>query len=201
MVFLSCLLATGGDGRWHPGIGDPTVLGWVTVLAYFTAAALAFRALRIHVVRARAYPEANDERLLTIFWALVLCAMLLFGINKQLDLQTWFTEVARDFAREEGWYERRRRYQALFIVAIALLGGVGTVALAVFLRSVLGRVIGAVLGIGALATFVVVRAASFHHIDILLGRGPVRLNWVLELGGIALVGLSAWRQGRYRVPR
>ena len=27
---LFVALVTGSDGRWHPGIGDPTVMGWVT---------------------------------------------------------------------------------------------------------------------------------------------------------------------------
>jgi len=196
MAFLSILLATGSDGRWHPGIGDPSIMGWVTVGAYFLAALLSLRALLLHRERARLRPEARDERLLTWFWVFVVCAMLFFGLNKQLDLQTWFTEVGRDLAKRDGWYEGRRRYQAAFIATIALIGFAGTTGLAVLLRSVLGRVVGALVGLGALATFVVVRAASFHHIDILLGRGTIRLNWVLELGGIAWIAVSAWRQKR-----
>ena len=30
--------------------------------------------------------------------------MLLLGINKQLDLQSLFTEVMRDMAHAQGWY-------------------------------------------------------------------------------------------------
>jgi len=196
MAILSTLLATGTDGRWHPGIGDPSVIGWVTVVAYFIAALLCFRALLLHLDRARTAPNPRDERLLALFWGLLLCAMLVFGVNKQLDLQTWFTEVARDLAKRDGWYEVRRRYQVVFIMVIGLVGFTSTVAVALLLRHVLHRVLGAVIGLGALATFVVVRAASFHHIDLLLGRGPVRLNWVLELGGITCVAVSAWRQKR-----
>ena len=33
------LLAAVEGGRWKPGIGDPTVMGWVTVAAYFVTAA------------------------------------------------------------------------------------------------------------------------------------------------------------------
>lgn len=175
-------------------------MGWVTVVAYFIAALLSLRALAIHIGRAREHPHARDERLLAWFWLLVLGAMLFFGINKQLDLQTWFTEVGRDLAKRDGWYEGRRRYQVAFIAAIALVGFVGTTSLAILLRSVLGRVVGALIGLGALATFVVVRAASFHHIDILLGRGTIRLNWLLELGGIAFVAVSAFRQKRDHAP-
>lgn len=37
--------------------------------------------------------------------------------------------------------------------------------------------------------FVAVRAMSFHHVDVLIGtRVPnVRVNWILEIGGIAMV--------------
>jgi hypothetical protein len=69
---------------------------------------------------------------------------------------------------------------------------------ALMLRSIFWQVAGALLGIGFLLTFVLVRAASFHHMDALLGYGRVRLNWVLELSGITLVAMSALRQGRKR---
>src|SRR3954452_14044830 len=102
------------DGRWHPGIGDPTLLGWATVVGYFGAALLAYRALRLH----QAAPPSKDRRLLMGFWAVVLCAMVLLGVNKQLDLQTWLTEIGRDLARSEGWYQRRQVFQVAFIGAI-----------------------------------------------------------------------------------
>jgi hypothetical protein len=46
--------------------------------------------------------------------------------------------------------------------------------------------------------FVIIRAASFHHVDALLAArlGGMKWNWILELGGIAAVAAGA-----YRVPR
>ncbi len=183
------------DGRWHPGIGDPTPVGWITVFAYFGAALLAYRALRLHW----AAPPSKERRLLLAFWATVLCAMVLLGVNKQLDLQTWLTEIGRDLAKSEGWYRRRQAVQIAFIGAISLMGIAGLLEATLVLRSVFRRIAGALLGLGFLVTFVIVRAASFHHIDALLGYGTIRLNWVLELGGIALIALSASRQGRKRL--
>ncbi|MDB4974754.1 MAG: hypothetical protein JWN48_3095 [Myxococcaceae bacterium] len=196
---LSVSLVTGADGRWHPGIGDPSALGWLTVVAYFVAAGLALRALRLHqrasVAAAGGSSTArHEERLLLRFWAMVLLILLLLGVNKQLDLQTFFTEVARDIARSQHWYEGRRPVQIAFILAIALLGTGSTIALAYTMRHVLSRVVGALVGMGALVAFVIIRAASFHHVDELLFRGRIRLNWVLELGGIAMIAISAWRQ-------
>lgn len=215
MVQLSSLLVTGADGRWHPGIGDPGVVGWLTVVAYFAAAALAYRALRLHRAGARdpsllgggsaqvagSSRVVVDEAMLVRFWGLVLLSMLILGINKQLDLQTWFTEIGRDLAHQQGWYEVRRPLQVAFIAAIGLTGAAATVVLAFTMRHVLSRVVGALVGLGALVTFVIVRAASFHHVDVLLGRGRVRLNWVLELGGIALIAISAFRQRSHQSGR
>jgi hypothetical protein len=220
MVQLSSFLVTGADGRWHPGIGDPGVVGWLTVAAYFAAGALAYRALRLHRAGAADARSATgsaqgdlparaggssrpaiDEAILVRFWGLVLFSMLLLGVNKQLDLQTWFTEIGRDLAHRQGWYEVRRPLQVAFIALIGVAGAAATVGLAFSIRHVLHRVIGALVGLGALVTFVIVRAASFHHVDMLLGRGRVRLNWVLELGGIALIAISAFRQKSHQSGR
>jgi hypothetical protein len=44
--------------------------------------------------------------------------------------------------------------------------------------------------------YVAVRAASFHHVDALIGRSVLgfRWNWVFEMGGIAIVAVAGvWR--------
>src|SRR5688572_23307106 len=133
MRLLFVLLETGSDGRWHPGIGDPTVMGWVTVATYAAAAFFSFEALRASRLGARklaaiAPPEAENQRDLVKLWSLVTLAMVVLGLNKQLDLQSLFTEILRDMAKSEGWYEQRRAYQRLFIVTIGLVGLGGTLA-------------------------------------------------------------------------
>jgi hypothetical protein len=183
------------DGRWHPGIGDPTLGGWITVIAYFGTALLAYRALRFHSRNLGSKSASTNAQALVGFWLLITGALVLLGINKQLDLQSWFTEVGRDLARGQGWYEGRRSVQALFVAALVFLGLIGTTVLFVLLRPLIRQVGDALFGLGFLVIFVAVRAASFHHVDQLLRSGVIRLNWVLELGGIALIALSAWRQG------
>jgi len=43
--------------------------------------------------------------------------------------------------------------------------------------------------------FVVIRADSFHHVDVFLAArlGRLKWNWILELGGVGAVGLAAVR--------
>jgi hypothetical protein len=186
------------EGRWRPGIGDPTVMGWLTVVAYFGAVYLAARAVKAHRLHARWLELRGDERAVGEFklfrlWAFVTMALLLLGINKQLDLQTWFTETARDLAIAQGWYEGRRPLQVAFIFGVILGGAVFVVLVSRALSTVLRRALGAIVGLSFLAAFVAIRAASFHQVDVLLGMHPVRLNWVLELGGIGVLAVAAYR--------
>lgn len=203
MSSLLIILSTGTDGRWHPGIGDPTPLGWATVFAYFAAALAALRAASFVRASARApgLEETRPVEALTIarFWTCVALCMVLLGFNKQLDLQTWFTEVMRDLALTQGWYEQRQRYQVAFIAALAVSGVIALGALAFALRRVIGQVLGGTIGLVFISTFVLVRAVSFHHVDRMLGTGRIRLNWVLELSGIAIIFVSAMRADVRRV--
>jgi hypothetical protein len=175
-------VATTFDGRWHAGIGDPTVVGWTTVVAYGLAA------WYCHLCQRNSEPGSART-----FWLGFTLLMVALGVNKQLDLQTWFTQTGRDIAIEYGWYERRRVIQMLFIAWLAI----GAVVASSWIKRVVKTLdvharlasLGAVL----LALFIVARAASFHHIDKLLGLSieSVTINAVLELSAISVIVLSA----------
>ena len=175
------------DGRWHPGIGDPNVTGWITVAAYAGAMLLCYLCQR------KAEPGPTRQ----FWWAMVL-TMGIFGINKQLDLQTLFTQVGRDLALQHGWYASRRTVQAIFIFALVVAGVVARVGLMKRLQGLDVYARRAASGLVVLGIFVVVRASSFHHVDVLLGftLENIRLNVVLELDGIAIIAVAAW--GRLR---
>jgi hypothetical protein len=175
-------MATTYTGRWELGIGDPSALGWVTVAAYAGAMWLCYRC------------KCNAVDKLSIrFWFYMALSMALLGMNKQLDLQTWFTQIGRDFALEYGWYERRRWVQALFIGWLVLAGLVLHAKLWVWLKALDRHARLASMGLVLLGVFVVARAVSFHHVDKLLGfkMESVNMNILLELGGIAVVAWAA----------
>ncbi|MBY9064657.1 hypothetical protein K7957_17100 [Sphingomonas yunnanensis] len=171
------------DDRWHPQIGDPTAIGWITVLAYAGAALLCAAAQR----RDRDGPAPR------FFWLAVTLLLVLLGINKQLDLQSLLTQVMRDRAKSHGWYEQRREYQALFISAIAAIGALLSAALPYVMRRQPGARNIALAGLVFLYCFILVRASSFHHVDWALSQTIfcVRLNWMIEIGGIVIVAAGA----------
>lgn len=160
-------------------------MGWVTVLAYFVVAALCARSARGAM--------RNHQRNEVIFWSLLTASLFLLGFNKQLDLQTWLTLTFRRIAIAQGWYESRRVLQFLFVLAV---GGAGLGSLVFMWRLVCGtgrRLWTPLVGFVLLLCFVVVRAASFHHFDMVINfrLGGVRMNWVLELGALAVLAAGA----------
>ena len=118
---------------------------------------------------------------------------MLLGVNKQLDLQSLLTQVGRDLALSQGWYEQRAKAQVNFISGIAVVGALISVSLYVIYRHASLAVKFALLGFVFLLCFVVIRASSFHQIDWLLGKQIVgaRVNVVLELGSLILIALAA----------
>lgn len=180
---------------WSPGIGDPTLVGWATVLAYFFASALGARAARVASFRR----DRGDAR----FWWFTAAALLLLAINKELDLQSAFTAIGKHVAMTQGWYGERRQVQLAFIVAVSLAGLVAAVVMLRAARRSDGSVRLAMAGLAFIGAFVVIRATSFHHIDHWLGTGPLALrwNWILELGGIGIVAVAALSYARRRQQR
>lgn len=167
--------------RWSPGIGDPTAMGWLTVAAYAAAGMLCLRAGSV---------RKRDRR----FWMALGALLLALMVNKQLDLQSALTATGRCIAQIQGWYDSRRMVQAIFIVF--LLGfSVGLFGLALKkMKRSLHRTGLALAGFALLLCFVAIRAVGFHHMDALINSsaGPMRLNWLFELTGIALIGVNAF---------
>ena len=162
-------------------------MGWFTVFAYFGTALLCYRALR----RARALGPAQHG--LAMGWGALCVGMTVLGVNKQLDLQSLITVYGRQLAHQQGWYERRHVFQVWFIEGLTLFAGAATVSTGWLMRRHLRRFWLALLGSAFIALFVVVRATSFHSVDLFLGSHwlGIKMNWALELTGIGCIALSA----------
>jgi hypothetical protein len=163
-------------------------MGWFTVGAYFAGLVIALCAAWLN-------RSKREDRQAFLFWFLVSVLMLFLGINKQLDLQSLFTEMGRQVAKSQGWFDQRRTVQFWFVVIF----GAASLSIFVFLlirmRGLFKRFTLAFVGLFFLLGFVILRAASFHHFDaVILSRFfGMKMNWVLELTGIFMIVLSGFR--------
>jgi hypothetical protein len=176
--------------NWSPGIGDPTIGGWLTVVLYLVASVSCWR-----LASKLALGNIHQSRECRA-WRFISALFLALGINKQLDLQTALTEAGRVLAHIQGWYAQREFVQAVFIalVATACLGA--AIALLIWARDAPIPTWLALFGTTLVLGFVLIRAASFHHVDRFIGQRilGLRWNWILEMVGIGLVLLAnQWR--------
>ena len=186
-LLVACLLifecgfasAITKNGVWYAGIGDPTLLGWITVSAYCVATLrCTFKASMLDK------NEANYR-----FWAYLAMFLLLLAINKQLDLQSWFTQAMKTAAQMHGWYGQRKSLQVIFIAFLSVSMLFTLLSIRLYLAQSWHHYPITWIGIVFLSTFILMRAASFSHIDQMIHYPifGIRLNGVVEIGSIALI--------------
>lgn len=185
------MVAAINNNGWYPSIGDPTFMGWFTVFAYLLTAFLCLMCAN-PINKSKAKKKSSKQN--NFFWWFLAIVLFCLGINKQLDLQSWFTMIGKQMAQAQGWYGNRRSVQLFFIACLS--------ALVIPFLTIIGTTIKfnkssnwlAMIGLTFLSCFVVIRAASFHHIDRLIKFQILgfRVNWLLELGGIGIIFYSAY---------
>jgi hypothetical protein len=176
--------------QWKPGIGDPTFIGWLTVFGYFSTAALSA------CVASRS--DRRNRALQRKAWWILSLVLVALGINKQLDLQGLLMELGRSFAFEHGVYEKRRVLQIIFLFLLAV-ASLTAMSFWFWINREQWREQGWMLvGSLFLVSFVLVRAASFHHFQdfFAVPLGGVKLHRIIELFAIAWLAASAIKRLR-----
>ena len=154
-VFSTCVSA-----GWQISVGDSNFMGWVLFATYALAAILAGVVLYTSAFGPVHY---RREQLL---WGIIAGLMAAIALNKQLDLQTLILTAGRCLAKEQGWDADRRLIQRDFILALtglAVLAGGGIIWL---LRGIVRHNLTALLGLAALAIFVVIRGGHLFHMFV-----------------------------------
>jgi len=183
-TIFSCVLSP-----WDSGTGDFHPAGWYIVVLYLLTAFACAGAARSEnfLLLARRREQ--------IFWRICTGLLVLLAINKQLDLQTLMTSLARCVAMGQGWYEDRRDVQRGFIMVVAAVGILAVATTVVLLRKTFGHTGPAIVGLGLICIFVSIRAASFHHFDIVMSQTVLGLPTALalEISGPVLIFVGAIR--------
>lgn len=168
--------------------GDHTFFGWMTVLAYFLTS------IRLGIKTRLAWLSKEN----IIFWFCFTLLIIFLGFNKQLDLQSNFTEIMRDMAKEHGWYEQRRPLQFLFVAVMAISLPILVLLVRTSLANSWRRYKIMWLGILLLLVFIVIRAASFHHVDLIFYKaiGSLRFYQALEITAIFIIFIGTFYENK-----
>ncbi|UTW44923.1 hypothetical protein KFE80_11110 [bacterium SCSIO 12696] len=181
---MSLLEDVWGAITWRPGIGDPSLVGWLTVLAYVFACAACISVY---------YKSVSSPKRYRYFWLYSGILLLFLSVNKQLDLQSLLTDIGRQIVVINDWVAKKHLIQKSFIAVIASLGALGFLLIFTLYKSYFRFLSGALLGFTFLLVFILVRASSFHGMDVLISSSwyGIKVNWLLELSGIAAIFLNA----------
>jgi len=128
------------------------------------------------------------------FWRASFAALIVLAINKLFEGP--LTHQARALAIEHGWYAQRQTAQIEVIVFVAISCLIIAGVLLFLTKTFPAATQIALVGVLMLLGFGIIRDASLHQLDDLIARRIIglKVNWILELAGIALVlSVSEWR--------
>jgi hypothetical protein len=185
-MFLQ-LGATCAADAWAPAFGDHDLYGYVMTVVHLVAAGLA---VKVAIQGPFLSDARRAERWL---WAIGATGLVALAINKQLDLQSMILAAARCVARGQGWYENRRAYQTEVILGMTIAAAVIVPVVLLLLRKAFVGNLAFVLSMSALVAFVLLRAISFHHLDVVFGTDVLsfRLHRLIEVTALTVVILVA----------
>src|SRR5688572_21329675 len=97
-------------GDWEPKIGDPSFVGWFTVLSYYLCAGLSVAWI------VKGWLRRNGR--LRRFRIITTIVILVLGISKQFNLPGAVTEIGRLVADQNAQYYVRRWAQVLMVLFV-----------------------------------------------------------------------------------
>lgn len=140
------------------------------------------------VCLAAAITARGSRQLSRHVWTWLLLALFFAALIplRLLEVEEAVRDSLRAAMRAEGSYSERRDIQGPIVAAIILLTGAGALALLYrTTRNVRGRRnvarVAALVAALAMLFLMTLRMISLHAVDALL-YGPVKLNWVIDLG-------------------
>jgi hypothetical protein len=139
----------------------------------------------------------DNPNLWPTFWYLTGALFLVMGLGRILDIGGIVSEIGRLEAQNGGWYNSRRKYQALLVGAV---GGIWFVAVLVALWRVperRRRYLPMTLLVFTIIGFAGVRVVSLHQIDGLLyrrGIAGLKFSAIFELFFLVLaLAMTFWQ--------
>ena len=133
-------------------------------------------------------------------WFLLAAIFAILCVMRVLAVEEWLRDYLRDTLRASGSYRDRRSLQGPIIASILVIFAfAGSIMIYRWARNLRGRrnfmVLAGTAAALAIGLLIVLRLTSLHAVDALL-YGPLKLNWVIDLGASLVVMLTAFNYVR-----
>lgn len=107
-------ILTVAASTWTFGINDPSLIAWVIFGVFFAVAYLCWRA--------RTNATLALEPRIPLLWTILSIALILLGVNKQLDLHRLIMDVGRDLVAAQAWRSYSPVLLGVFVTSVVVLG-------------------------------------------------------------------------------
>ena len=130
-------------------------------------------------------------------WMLLALLFVALLVMRGIGAEEWARAALRDGLRSDGSYADRRDMQRLIVAGVlTFVAGLGGWWFYRACRAIRGRrnvaIMLALVSGAAMAFLIAVRLISLHAIDRLL-YGPLKLNWIIDVGAsFAVLGLAVY---------
>lgn len=172
------------------------MLGWMDSGALRTAGYLAVAITATATGWRERRRAADDPELEPAFWYVVAGLFVAMAVGRAGYLGQHTTELMRRATRALGLYERRRPFQEMAMLGVALVSLLLMVAAVEWARTRHHRYLPMTVITLAVIGFAGIRAVSLHQTDVLLHRdaGGIALGALLEgIGLCVALGAAMWR--------
>jgi hypothetical protein len=171
---------------WHLQFNDNTPGGWLATLLYGVVIPLCWNAFA-----QRKAAEPGYAGLSRRFWFSFSLAVTGLGINKQLDLQTLFSQVAHVMFIRVGMSEYLRFVEFIVGIMTIAVGAMVALYLCIIAEQAHSTERFVILAALALLAFSVFRFASFNHLPIpFMGRH--RPSLLVEIAVLTFLSVAVW---------
>ncbi len=130
-------------------------------------------------------------------WAMVAALFAVFALLRLTNFEELARDGMRDYFRAEGTYRTRRAVQAPLVALLLVIAAAAAFALLyrwsrlIRGRRNVARVVAVVAGLTMLL-LIALRLASLHAVDALL-YGPLKLNWIIDIGAsLTVLGAAVY---------
>ena len=138
------------------------------------------------------FHESDEAIKNRLKWWIITILFFLIGINSIFNFHIHLSELFREYAHIEGWYEDRRSFQMLFLAVIISFGIITDLALQSKLKEISLNNRMVIYGTAFLGSIFLFDIISFHPVDSLFNSYifGCKIRLILELAGIIWVAVS-----------